>query len=1835
MKHLFKRAILFLLVATLLLSMPLQALASGMPPYQQKGKVYTSEDGSMSLTTDVPADVHFHSSTEPTKDEALPDSAVPVEYGDGYTVYEIQDAAEMAALLEQHGVTSQESEATHYDVEDEAVTVMVTVDGSQPLVQHATLGLRLGAQAEAASVRQAQAVLLREQQMVYDRICNVLGQKPAMTGQYTVLANGFALEVMASQVPTLAKVPGVRTCCIAPSFTALPDSAFQKASVTHYYEPGTMVGAEQAWENGYTGQGMVIGIIDTGITVNHNAFATIPEVQTITAESLQAALDDYSFQAEARYDGTLTAADLYYSGKIAFQFDYSESDTDVSHGDVSAHGTHVAGIAAGHDNLSDDVRNLAIKGTAYDAQLAVFKVFSGESASFDDVLAAMEDAILLGLDAVNLSLGATAGGTYDEGVTEIFDNAMQAGINVLCAAGNEADAAQGNRFGFDMSLTRNVDKGVTNVPGNYAACLSVASLECNNYPYPTAYLNYGEPREVDGYVSRLLFYDTAPDAQKLITVLGGASHEMLYIPGYATEENLAQYDIAGKLVLISEDRFGQTVTTQQVYDRLLAAGAIGIILASEDQEDDDWPADWAVTRTTIPLVFAMRYDLEDYVAYFRSNPTVSRMVYVLPRNLPVESAGEISDFSAWGTTPDLTIKPEITAVGGWVYSAYGPQADGYAVASGTSMATPQVAGGAVLVRQYLEKTYPEQLAGMTPQQRSELIHNILMSTAVPVEAEAEGLYWPVRAQGAGFMNLSRATSADAYLTVDGGRPKVELGDDPQRTGQYILSFSVTNLSETPKTYDIRTVVQTEGVSSDMINGFDETFLMEGHSYSKTRYFMNGEPVALDAEIGGDTQITVPAGQTVSASVTIALTQDAKAWLGRYYTVGGYVEGFIFLDEKQGNTLSLPFLGFYGDWSEGTIMDNTFYWEVVSDRWNFLDNAAVSVNSALVKDGDTYNYLGNGVTWNLNPIAVKNGKIHPDRNYISPNGDGHRDGLEAVYTGQMRYAQKVRYAIVDAATGEIYYEKDMEGVSKNYVDSEGNLLPTGADAYTLFDAWYGTDANGKVLPDGSKVLVTITFTSLFLGEEKEESWEFPIYIDTEAPKVSIIGKGGDKFTVNLEDQGMLCSSTIVRESRYGTLSVEALYAPLAKDLEANGGTFASDTNTTTGTERILVSVCDYAGNSTNLVAVFNRNSVNLSDREIYLLPGECYEIHNQCTFDDAEGEIYDPLSWVSSNPEVATVTVDPEDCNHATITAVANGTVQVTATRLSQTATDTAIVHVCAGVATITATMEGEGSVWCYKHGKIPMGESDTYRIEADWPYVIADVLVDGVSVGPVERYTFTNETPGYTSHTIHVRFALETFPVRFLDWDGTVLSTQDVPYGEAAEAPEAPTRPFHTFLCWDRDFSKITSPMDVQAVYIEHDITTYYAIAIVKSEGGTVTGPTQVLAGEDAVFTMTPDADYQLVDVLVDGESVGPVETYTFQQVDASHFIQAVFHTHVYTVEVTPPTCTEEGYSTYTCTCGDSYVADQVPALGHQMEVQNAKVATCTEDGYTGDEICIVCSEMGKQGEIIQAHGHKTEVQNAREVTCTEDGYTGDEICTVCGERMKQGELIRARGHQTEVRNVREATCTEDGYTGDEICTVCGEVITQGQVIPAHCPSGAFCDLDPARWYHAYTDYVIEHGIMHGMGYGRFCPNSNLTRGQLVTTLYRLAGEPAVQDPASFADVQGGAYYAKAVAWAENCGIAQGMTATRFAPDHMVTREQAAVFLYRYVAEYLQQTPVQGADLSGFRDGDVVSDYAQMAVAWAVAEGFLEGYGDGLLGPQDAVTRAQMAKFLTFLDQKF
>ena len=157
----------------------------------------------------------------------------------------------------------------------------------------------------------------------------------------------------------------------------------------------------------------------------------------------------------------------------------------------------------------------------------------------------------------------------------------------------------------------------------------------------------------------------------------------------------------------------------------------------------------------------------------------------------------------------------------------------------------------------------------------------------------------------------------------------------------------------------------------------------------------------------------------------------------------------------------------------------------------------------------------------------------------------------------------------------------------------------------------------------------------------------------------------------------------------------------------------------------------------------------------------------------------------------------------------------------------------------------------------------------------------------------------------------------------------------------------------------------------------------------------------------------------------------------------------------TQPGCSTEGVRTYTATVtleGKNYTdtcTETLPATGHKTQLVGAKAATCTEDGYTGDEVCTVCQEVVKKGEVIPALGHKTQLVGAKAATCTEDGYTGDEVCKTCGVTVKKGEVIPAIGHDTELVGAKDATCTQDGYTGDEVCKTCGETVKKGEVIPA------------------------------------------------------------------------------------------------------------------------------------------------------------------------------------------
>lgn len=173
---------------------------------------------------------------------------------------------------------------------------------------------------------------------------------------------------------------------------------------------------------------------------------------------------------------------------------------------------------------------------------------------------------------------------------------------------------------------------------------------------------------------------------------------------------------------------------------------------------------------------------------------------------------------------------------------------------------------------------------------------------------------------------------------------------------------------------------------------------------------------------------------------------------------------------------------------------------------------------------------------------------------------------------------------------------------------------------------------------------------------------------------------------------------------------------------------------------------------------------------------------------------------------------------------------------------------------------------------------------------------------------------------------------------------------------------------------------------------------------------------------------------------------------------------------------------------------------------------------------------------------------------------------------------------------------------------------------------GSFTDVRTNDWFAGAVEYVVNNGLFSGVSETSFAPNEPVTRGMLVTVLWRAAGEPSASASA-FADVPADAWYAKAVAWANANGIVQGYDASTFAPDDRITREQLAAIFQRYAGFKGMETSGRG-DLSQFGDTGALSNWAQEGVSWAVGAGLISGKGDGVLDPQGATTRAEAAVIL-------
>ena len=338
-------------------------------------------------------------------------------------------------------------------------------------------------------------------------------------------------------------------------------------------------------------------------------------------------------------------------------------------------------------------------------------------------------------------------------------------------------------------------------------------------------------------------------------------------------------------------------------------------------------------------------------------------------------------------------------------------------------------------------------------------------------------------------------------------------------------------------------------------------------------------------------------------------------------------------------------------------------------------------------------------------------------------------------------------------------------------------------------------------------------------------------------------------------------------------------------------------------------------------------------------------------------------------------------------------------------------------------------------------------------------------------------------------------------------------------------------------------------------------------------------------------------------------------------------HKHSYKDIVTAPTCTEKGYTTHTCACGDSYVDTYVDALGHAWD--NGKVTKEPTETETGVKTftCTRCSET--KTEVIPPLSHKHSYDAVVTApTCTEKGYT-THTCA-CGDSYVD-TYVDALGHAWDNGKVtKEPTATETGvrtYT----CTRCHETKTESIPVVSVDVTQMFTDVTK-NWAYPGIQYCVTHGIMGGMGDGTFAPTGTTTRAQIVQILYNLEGTPAVSGTTPFTDLTAN-WYKPAILWAYQNNVVAGTSPTTFDPDQPVTREQIAVILTQYMFHVLKMnrtwTP---ADLSKFPDGAQVSSWAKEAMQDAVALGLINGTkaSDGVvyLDPQGSAARQQVATIL-------
>jgi lactocepin len=787
-----------------------------------------------------------------------------------------------------------------------------------------------------------------------------------------------------------------------------------------------MVQAIQTWNAGFDGRGMVIGIIDTGIDYTHKDMVLTEDAKNkLSATKVNQLVKDNNLPG------------MYYSLKVPYGHNYADkNDNILDQGpDASMHGMHVAGTVGANGDESKG----GIKGVAPNAQLLALKVFGNDPAmpsTFGDIyVKAIDDGIKLGADVMNMSLGSTAGFVSPDSMEQkAIQRATDSGVLMSISAGNSDQIGSGTKNPF----ASNPDIGLVGAPGLASSSISVASIENNKITLDQMKVKIGSETLPIAYKRQ-----SSPNPLEVF----GTKKELDLV--YAGDGSPAKYtglDVKGKVVFVV--RANSNPNYAEIQKAAEAAGAAGVIIRGHVSHGDY--VSMALQSPTIPLVSLGISDGNMLESKIKAVGGTGKVTFTGDMTTVANTtAGKMSTFTSWGVTPSLELKPELTAPGGQIYSTLND--DKYGIMSGTSMAAPHVSGGSALVLQKVQQLFPD-LQGADKVKRAK---TLLMNTAKPVQdPDDNNLPYSPRRQGAGLMQLHSAINTPVYVVRKGTQDaKVELKEIT--SDKFEMTVTATNFSNKDVTYNVNASVLTDSVS-------------DGRNDLKTKAIS-------DAVVKTDTpSVTLFPGQSKDITVRVDLT-NAKAALEAAMKNGYFVEGYITLTNGNQDAalpdISVPYVGFKGDWNAAPAVDATRY-DTDSSYYNF---------SAFVDQ--------NGSFMGKNPFT---GLYQKEKLAISPNGDGNKDAIAPVLQF-LRNSKTVEYSITDVSGKRVRLLRTDKDQRKDYFAAKTNY--TYKPQYTEWDGLI----NNKVAPEG-KYYYQIKTQVDYPGKEAQVV-KFPVIVDNTAPIVS--------------------------------------------------------------------------------------------------------------------------------------------------------------------------------------------------------------------------------------------------------------------------------------------------------------------------------------------------------------------------------------------------------------------------------------------------------------------------------------------------------------------------------------------------------------------------------------------------------------------------------------------------------------------------------------------------------------------------------------------------------------